>query len=196
MALTRKFLAALGIEAEKIDEIISAHTETVDALKEQLKGAGENETALKAAQTKIAELEKAVADADSAGWQKKYNEIKGEYDTYKGGVEAKAARTAKETAYKKLLLDAGVAEKRVDAILKVSNVDGVTLGDDGKIKDADKLTESVKTEWADFIVSKSERGAEVSNPPGGDGSTPPQKSRAAQLVAQYRESHYGSAKEE
>lgn len=33
MALTRKFLAAMGIEADKIDSIIDAHTETVDALK-------------------------------------------------------------------------------------------------------------------------------------------------------------------
>ena len=35
MALTRKFLSALGIEEDKVDEIIKAHTETVDALKEQ-----------------------------------------------------------------------------------------------------------------------------------------------------------------
>ena len=35
MALTRKFLAALGIEADKVDEIITAHTETVDALKHE-----------------------------------------------------------------------------------------------------------------------------------------------------------------
>jgi hypothetical protein len=35
MALTRKFLAAMGIEAEKVDEIIAAHTETVNALKEE-----------------------------------------------------------------------------------------------------------------------------------------------------------------
>ena len=33
MALTRKFLEALGIEQAKIDEIISAHTEVTDALK-------------------------------------------------------------------------------------------------------------------------------------------------------------------
>ena len=33
MALTRKFLTALGIEADKVDEIINAHAETVDALK-------------------------------------------------------------------------------------------------------------------------------------------------------------------
>ena len=33
MSLTRKFLSAMGIEQEKIDQIIEAHTETVDALK-------------------------------------------------------------------------------------------------------------------------------------------------------------------
>ena len=37
MALTRKFLQAMSIDEEKIDEIISAHSETVTALKEQLK---------------------------------------------------------------------------------------------------------------------------------------------------------------
>ena len=35
MSLTRKFLSALGIEDDKVDEIISAHTDTVNALKEQ-----------------------------------------------------------------------------------------------------------------------------------------------------------------
>ena len=35
VALTRKFLKALGIESDKQDEIIDAHAETVNALKEQ-----------------------------------------------------------------------------------------------------------------------------------------------------------------
>ena len=35
MALSRKFLAALDIPAEKIDEIIKAHSDTVEALKEE-----------------------------------------------------------------------------------------------------------------------------------------------------------------
>ena len=33
MALTRKMLKAMGIEDDKIDQIIEAHTETVDGLK-------------------------------------------------------------------------------------------------------------------------------------------------------------------
>lgn len=35
MALTRRMLKAMGISDEQVDEIIAAHTETVDALKEQ-----------------------------------------------------------------------------------------------------------------------------------------------------------------
>ena len=35
MALTRKFLLALGIEDSKIESIIDAHSETVDALKKE-----------------------------------------------------------------------------------------------------------------------------------------------------------------
>ena len=34
-SLTRKMLKAMGIEDEKIDQIIEAHSETVDALKER-----------------------------------------------------------------------------------------------------------------------------------------------------------------
>ena len=33
MSLTRKMLKAMGIEEEKIDQIIEAHSETVDSLK-------------------------------------------------------------------------------------------------------------------------------------------------------------------
>lgn len=36
MALSRKMLKAMGIEDEKIDQIIEAHSETVDSLKEQV----------------------------------------------------------------------------------------------------------------------------------------------------------------
>ena len=35
MAFTRKFLSALGIEADKVDQIIDAHTEVTDALKSE-----------------------------------------------------------------------------------------------------------------------------------------------------------------
>ena len=37
-----------------------------------------------------------------------------------------------------------------------------------RIKEADTLTESVKTEWADFITTTSKKGADTANPPEND----------------------------
>ena len=64
---------------------------------------------------------------------------------------------------------AGISEKRIDAVLKVSNIDSIELDKDGKIKDADKHTENIKTEWADFIPTTTVVGARTANPPANNG---------------------------
>lgn len=205
MALTRKMLSAMDIPADKIDEIISAHTETVNAIKEDrdnLKSEVENLRSVEK------QLEKANAEIEafkSGDWQTKYeklkedhDKLKGEYDTFKVDTEAKAVKAKKESAYKQLLLDAGISDKRIASVMKVSaqTVDELTLDDEGKIKDADKLTESVKTEWADFIVTKREEGAGVATPPENNGGSGKQQSRAAQLAVKYRNEHYGNPERE
>jgi len=192
MALSRKMLAAMDIPAEKIDEIISAHTETVSAIKEE-------RDALKADAAKVPDLEKQIESVSkeletykSGDWENKYNTVNGEYTKYRADVEAKAVKSAKESAYKQLLLDAGISDKRIASVLKVSDIDGVELDKDGKIKDADKITENVKTEWADFIVTKREEGAKPANPPANNGEGGKKPSRAAELAAQYYSEHYGT----
>lgn len=198
MGLSRKMLAAMDIPAEKIDEIINAHTETVNAIKEErdaLKDAAEKLPGVEKQLKKVnAELEKFKAD----DWETKYNTVKGEYDTFKKDTETKAVKTAKETAYKKLLAEAGISDKRIETVMRVSGatIEGLELDKDGKIKDADKLTESAKSEWADFIVTTGAKGADVSNPPANEGDGGKQPSRAAQLAAQYRNEHYGNPKED
>lgn len=203
MALTRKMLQAMDIPAEKIDEIINAHTETINALKDERDNAQKELAGLKEKSGNLEsvtkELEKTKADLEKAvEWEKKYKDTKAEYDSYKSDTEAKATRAKKEQAYKQLLVDAGVSAKRIDSVLKISAdaINGVEFDNDGKIKDADKLTESVKKEWADFIQTVGQRGAEVPNPAGNDGEGMKPKSRAAQLTAQYRNEHYGSIKED
>ncbi len=195
MALSRKMLAAMDIPAEKIDEIISAHTETVSAIKEE-------RDALKADAAKVPDLEKQIESVSkeletykSGDWENKYNTVNGEYTKYKADVEAKAVKSAKESAYKQLLLDAGISDKRIASVLKVSDIDGVELDKDGKIKDADKITENVKSEWADFIITKREEGAKPATPPANNGEGGKQPSRAAQMAAQYYAEHYGTKEE-
>lgn len=167
MALTRKFLSAMGIEAEKIDEIINAHSETVTALKDECNKYKSDSEELVAAKKELESLRKKVDDDATEEYKKKYEDVKKEFDDFKNDLKTKEVRTGKENAYKELLKEIGVSEKRIDAIMKVSNesIDKLEINSEGKIKDSDKLTESIKTEWADFIVSEGVKGADTSNPP-------------------------------
>lgn len=165
MALTRKMLKAMGIEDDKIDQIIEAHTETVDGLKADLSKYRADAEALPDIQK---QLEKAQADLEAGkkdSWKIKYDAIKEEFDGYKNEQIKKETHAAKEKAYRDLLKQAGVSEKRLESVLRVSDVDGVELDDKGGVKDAEKLTENIKSEWADFIVTTEIRGANTANPP-------------------------------
>ena len=170
MAMTRKFLKAMGIEDEKIEQIIEAHTETVNALKEERDAFKADAEKLPSVQKELNELKEATKNGgEETVLKSEYDKIKKEYDDYKADISAKETKSAKEHAYRELLKAAGISEKRIDAVLKVSNIDGIELDKDGKIKDADKHTETVKTEWADFIETTTTKGANTTNPPAGNG---------------------------
>lgn len=168
MALTRKFLSALGIEQDKIDEIITAHTETVDGLKEDLNKYKNEAEAYQTAKKEIDDMKKMVANGDS--YKVKYEAIKAEFDDYKKDITAKETLEKKSNAYKKLLADAGVNEKLLDKVLAVTKLDDITLEGE-EIKDADKVTDSIKKEWADFIVKTKTEGEPTKTPPKGTGAT-------------------------
>lgn len=102
-------------------------------------------------------------------WRTKYQALKDDFEAYKGEQTKKEARSAKEKAYRELLKQAGVSDKRLDAVLRVSDVDGVELDEKGAIKDADKLTTSIKSEWADFIQITTTQGAQTAAPPTNNG---------------------------
>ena len=168
MALTRKFLSALGIEEAKIDEIISAHADTVNALKEQRDG-------YKADADKLPAVQKALDDFPTV--QAAFDALKGKYETktqelddYKRGVEAKELKRSKSAAYKQVLKE--LKASHIDASLKASQseLEKIELDENGKIKDVDKLKESIKKEWADFIVEEGQQGANTATPPANEGS--------------------------
>lgn len=194
MALTRKFLAALGIESEKIDEIISAHTDVTTALKEERDSYKAEAEKLPGVQKELDKLKEAADQNQDNPYKAQYEDLKREYDDYKADVEAKQTKANKTAAFKSLLKEIGVSEKRIDSIAKISDIDSLELDKDGKIKDADKKKDSLKDEWADFIVKEEKRGAEENNPPGNNGGGEG-KSRAAEVAAKFYKNVYGGKSE-
>ena len=171
MAFTRKFLSAMGIEAEKVDEIINAHIEVVDGLKEERDNFKKDAEKLVDVEKELTKAKEKLAKNGEGETVAKedYDKLKKEYDDYKADITAKNTRTEKENAFRELLKSVGVSEKRFNAIIKVSDIDGLELDKDGKIKDAEKHTENVKSEWADFIETTTTKGADTANPPANSG---------------------------
>ena len=189
-------LKAMGIEDEKIDQIIEEHAETVNALKQQRDQYKVDAEKLPGVQKELDDLKEAAEKDGENPYKAKYEDLQQQFDDYKADVTAKETKAKKTAAYRKLLKDAKVSEKRLDSILKLSPVDDIELDDNGEIKDAENIKKSIEKEWSDFIVTEETHGAGVQNPPAGGnpagasgGGT---KSRAAQIQQQYQASLYGS----
>lgn len=164
MALTRKMLKAMGIEDEKIDQIIEEHTESTDALKQQ-----RDEYKAKAEAKATSSTEPKSKDPEpSDGYKAKYDAEKKAFEDYKANIAAEKAEADKRAKYRELIVKAGVDSKRVDSVLKVSDLSEIKVKD-GAIEGADDLVESIKEDWADFIPTTQKVGANAPNPPKNDG---------------------------
>ena len=168
MAFTRKMLKAMGIEDEKIDQIIDAHSETVDALKADRDAYKEDAAKLAAVQK---ELDALKAKGDD-GYKAKYEAEKAAHDALKADIAAKETKKAKTDAYRELLKGANIDEKRIATILRAEapTIDKIELDADGKIKNAEQYTESIKSDWADFVVTQSAKGTNTATPPANGGA--------------------------
>ena len=161
-------LKAMGIEDEKIDQIIDAHSETVDALKADRDTYKEDAAKLAAVQK---ELDALKAKGDD-GYKAKYEAEKAAHDALKADIAAKETKKAKTDAYRELLKGANIDEKRIATILRAEapTIDKIELDADGKIKNAEQYTESIKSDWADFIVTQSAKGTNTATPPANGGA--------------------------
>lgn len=170
MSLTRKMLKAMGIEDEKIDQIIEAHTDVTDALKadrdkykEEAERIPEVEKASKEFEKEIEDLKAEVEAA--AAYKDKYENERTAFEDFKKGVDADKEKAKKVEAYKGLLKKAGISDKRIDAVLKVTDTENIEFNEDGEVEGADGIVENIKSEWSEFIVTKSEEGVKTETPP-------------------------------
>lgn len=171
--MTRKFLKELGIESDAIDKIIEEHRGTVDILKDELDTAKAEAAKRKEVETELNALKDEMKSKDS--YKEKYDTLKEEYENYKAGIDSEKKEAVKIEAYKAVLKEAGIAEKRIESVLRLAKADGYidSLEFDGdKIKNIKDVKETVKNSYGDYIETKSQEGADVPQPPtGGNPST-------------------------
>lgn len=184
MALTRKFLAALGIEADKVDEIINAHSETVDGLKEQLRTTKEEVEKLKDVQKELDDLKADVKNNYKS--KADYDKLEKAFGDYKSEVTGKEAAAAKEKAVRAYYESRGIKGANLEIAIKGSKDEIAAIQLDGdKIKDPKVLDELIKGTYAGLVSTQSARGAGTNNPPGNNGGS---NSMTKEQILQIRDS--------
>lgn len=184
MALTRKLLRSMGIDDDKVDQIIDAHTETVDGLKDERDRLKDERDKLKEETAQVAALKATIREYEEAPadeYKAKYEQEHSDFEAFKAETAEANATREKQGLYRKLLLDAGIDPKRVDSVMRVSDLSGITV-DGGAIVDADKVIDSVKGEWADFIQTTGSKAAGVDNPPSGGNTNDPEPKNLAEAL--------------
>lgn len=169
MGLTRKFLKAMGIEDEKIDQIVDAHTETVDGLKNELKTAKEKADKLDGVEKELNDLKAKGED----GYKEKYEKEHKAFEDYKNDVTAKQTKAAKEAAAKAYFEAKNITGANLSIAMRGARdeINGIELDENGKIKDAKALDDLVSGEYAGLIVSTTTKGAKTATPPANNGGS-------------------------
>lgn len=170
MSLTRKFMQGMGLTEEQVNAIIEANEETITGLKAEIEkfktASEESDKKLAKAQKELTTIkEEAEKDEGKNPWKVKYDAIKEEFSAFKAEKDAEATKASKEKAYRELLKDVGVSEKRINSVLKVTDLNKIELDEEGNIKDVEDHKKSIKDEWNDFIPAEGTQGASTPHPP-------------------------------
>lgn len=180
MAFTRKFLTAMGIESEKVDEIMAAHVEVTDALKAQINDSKDESDKLTKVQAELDKLkasQKDMAEKLSAA-EKERDEIKGKYDTATADLDKiKAENAERETDEKcrKALADFLHEQKFSDFAVKNITGNGVyksvQFGEDGKPANLEEILKTIQTDerYSGFMPKISEKSHTPATPPANTG---------------------------
>lgn len=165
----------MGIEEEKAEQIMEMYRETIASIKTDKDNAEEEAKKYKADAEKLSEvmeeLETLKKNGMTDAYKEKYDNLKAEFDKYKGEQEEKETKATKTAAYKKLLKDAGVSTDRLEwALDHAKNIDAVEFDDKNEVKNTDDIIKAIKEEFEPFITTDGKKGAETATPPKNGGS--------------------------
>ncbi len=172
MAFSRRFLAALGIEADKVEEIINAHVEVVDALKEARDEFKKDSIELEKVKKELAQTQKALkekGDGETVS-KEEHDALKKEYTDFKADVERRETKAAKEKAVRAYFESKNIVGKNLDIAIRGSRseIDAIEL-DGEKIKDTTTLDTLIGGDFSGLVSTTKITGASVSKPVSNNG---------------------------
>lgn len=192
MSFTRAFLKSVGLSDEQISAVIEEHAAVVDTLKQKRDEAKAEADALKQEVEKTSDLQTQLDELKKSDYKSKYEQEHADFEAYKADVTKKAETDKLREAYRKLLTDEKINDKRHDVILKVTDFSSMKLDKDGNLQDADTLRKNINDTWSDFKVSTKQRGSHSETPPKEQSGSSGQSIR--ELAAKWHAEKYGAPK--
>ena len=123
MSLTRSFLKSMSLTDEQISAIMDEHVAVTDRMKNEIEQ-------YKAAANQLPEVQKELDDLKGGeDYRAKYDAEHQAFEDYKAKVAAEANEASVKAAYRKLLADERISEKRLDSVMKVTDFSGMFAGD-------------------------------------------------------------------
>ena len=166
MTLTNSLLKSMGIEGDQRDQIMAAHQETLAEIKAERDGLRDTAARVPELEGQIKELEQRIPEEDWKDWKARYEAEHEAFEAFKSKAEQERAEKEKADLYRALLAEQGIDPKRIDSVMRVTDLSGVIVKD-GKLEDSEALAAKAVEEWGDFIVRPIVKGADVDNPHGG-----------------------------
>lgn len=175
MSLTRRMLKEMGLEDENIEKIIEAHTDTVDALKNERDNYKKDVEKLKEVESELSKLKENGGDT----WEEKYNTLKNDFEKYKDDfekykleIEEKESTARKEKSARAYFESKNITGKNLEIAIRGSKQEIKELELDGdKIKDTTKLDDLINGDFSGLVGTLKTAGASTPNPPTGGGSS-------------------------
>lgn len=161
-SLTRKHMNALGVSPEAQDEIMGIYQDVLTEIKTERDNYRSKAEQLETVTAERDALQKKLDDTTQADRISELEKQLSEYQTRETNAQKRTALTA-------LLESAGIDKRGFARVLAATDLDGIEL-DGENIKDPEKLTEKLKTEWADLLVTDTTSTAKPATPPATEAS--------------------------
>lgn len=169
MALTRRFLNSLKLDEAVVESIIEAHSETVDALKQQRDDALASSASVEELTRERDELKQQLEALRAKGGDAA--RVQADFDAYKKQVEDERSAARADADVLAMLKEAGIQrESFLQLASRAFDRSRIQYAEGGEIANRAELVEAMRTEYADCIATDpAPKGAPPADPPSGGG---------------------------
>lgn len=174
MAFTRKYLASLGLESDKIEAIMEAHLEVVDGLKTAIAETSDRAQDYAKATAELEQVKKdlqaaqeKIAAAEKDDYKAKYESEKAAHEKLQADIAAKETAAKKEAALTKAAKKEKYSADAIAMILdsKRDYAARIELDADGNATNIAEIMEAIKTDRPNLAPKTVAEKHTPANPP-------------------------------